>query len=447
MVASQAQRSQLFSTLLVGVATYVLISHTAPSFVGMAPQSAPSMRGSVATGSFKDDFDAWRSSLSKEEKEIVADQASKVFDKKYQKTETSKIKLPQEKTDAFAKVLGKFYDNEDYKKDVNARIPDYSWVGKSDEKEFGLKMAIVQVHRDADRRYDFAQRKIIKAIKNGEYYPMSSPRMDSFKLKVDASQKADVAAAVAELKTFLDSEEGKKWVAANPDRSVDLSKYEKDEIPMVVQHDYLAQLAHVKNGFDALKEEYMKNGTAFTAAQEANFVKAKKMVEKKLVDNWANTMTEVWEGGLRQRDWFRTQRPNPDGKITKAQVVKEIWEVFGEQYKTKLPPLDEELMADLEKEPAGHGFIHPWGTADKLYKSEAVDTFGARFLLGVFETKDEARAAFEEWNKEYQAARESMKEEFATISKQESARMEEDATARDRILSIIDESRTKMNSR
>jgi len=286
-----------------------------------------------------------------------------------------------------------------------------------------------------------------KAIKNGEYYPMSSPRVDAFKLKVEASQKADVATAVAEVKTWLDSEDGKKWVAANPDRSVDLSKYEKDEIPMVLQHDYVASLAHAKQYTDALKEEYMKNATEPTADLEQKFTLIKKHIENVLVEQWATTMGEVWEGGLRQRDWFRTQRPNEDGKITKAQVVKEILQEFGDKYKTKLPPLDEELMADLEKEPAGHGFIHPWGTADKLYKSEAVDTFGARFLLGVFETKDEASAAFEEWNKEYQAARESMKEEFATISKQESARMEEDATARDRILSIIDESRTKMNSR
>merc|ERR1712139_341897 len=159
---------------------------------------------------------------------------------------------------------------------------------------------------------------------------------------------------------------------------------------MVVHHDYLAQLAHVKEAMDALMEEYSKNGTALTAAQEANMEATKKELEKRMVSNWAKTMVEVWEGGQRQRDWFRTQRPNEDGKITKAQVVKEIWEVFGEQYNTKLPPLDEELMADLEKEPAGHGYIHPWGTADKLYKSEAVDTFGARFLLGVFETEDEA---------------------------------------------------------
>ena len=43
-----------------------------------------------------------------------------------------------------------------------------------------------------------------------------------------------------------------------------------------------------------------------------------------------------------------------------------------------------------------------WGTAEKLYKSEAIDSFGNKYLLGVYETIDEASKAFDEWNKEYE---------------------------------------------
>ena len=45
-------------------------------------------------------------------------------------------------------------------------------------------------------------------------------------------------------------------------------------------------------------------------------------------------------------------------------------------------------------------FKHNWGTAEKLYKSEAIDSFGNKYLLGVFETVKEAEKAFDEWNKE-----------------------------------------------
>ena len=37
---------------------------------------------------------------------------------------------------------------------------------------------------------------------------------------------------------------------------------------------------------------------------------------------------------------------------------------------------------------------------------QAIDSFGNKYLLGVFETKGEAEKAFDEWNKE-QLARES----------------------------------------
>ena len=45
-----------------------------------------------------------------------------------------------------------------------------------------------------------------------------------------------------------------------------------------------------------------------------------------------------------------------------------------------------------------------WKQAEKLYKSEAIDSFGNRYLLGVFENQEDAKKAFDAWNKEYEQA-------------------------------------------
>merc|ERR1711976_776711 len=127
---------------------------------------------------------------------------------------------------------------------------------------------------------------------------------------------------------------------------------------------------------------------------------------------------------------------------TKAEVFKAFYdELPVADGKTKAP-LDEELMAELAEVPAvreGESFL--WGTADKLYKSEAIDAFGMKYLLGVFETEEEARTAFNEWNKEYESARAEMKVELEQWGKQEQARMEKDTAGTERIKAVLDAAR------
>merc|ERR1712004_320701 len=102
-----------------------------------------------------------------------------------------------------------------------------------------------------------------------------------------------------------------------------------------------------------------------------------------------------------------------------------------------------ELLAELEEVPAVREgeFRHNWGTADMLYKSEAIDAFGMKYLLGVFETEEEARKAFLDWNSEYVKARADMKSEMQQWSKQENARLEADTSGADRIRKILEEAR------
>merc|ERR1712084_61774 len=128
---------------------------------------------------------------------------------------------------------------------------------------------------------------------------------------------------------------------------------------------------------------------------------------------------------------------------TKADILKEIWAELPKVSDKPVPPLDEEMLAELAEEPAiiEGEFKHSWGTADKLYKSEAIDAFGMKYLLGVFETKDEAQKAFADWNNEYEKARVSMKADMEQWSKQENARLDKDPSGRERIKAVLEEAR------
>merc|ERR1712187_546806 len=117
---------------------------------------------------------------------------------------------------------------------------------------------------------------------------------------------------------------------------------------------------------------------------------------------------------------------------------------MGPEYSDKpVPHLDDEMLAELAAEPYTEKgeFKHNWGIADKLYKSEAIDAFGSRFLLGVYETKEEATKAFEEWNKEYEAARKISIEEMQAWSKQAQAQLDSDVAGQERIKKVLEEAR------
>eukprot|EP00408_Alexandrium_pacificum_P011735 CAMPEP_0171225292 /NCGR_PEP_ID=MMETSP0790-20130122/36733_1 /TAXON_ID=2925 /ORGANISM="Alexandrium catenella, Strain OF101" /LENGTH=159 /DNA_ID=CAMNT_0011691323 /DNA_START=1 /DNA_END=480 /DNA_ORIENTATION=- len=115
----------------------------------------------------------------------------------------------------------------------------------------------------------------------------------------------------------------------------------------------------------------------------------------------------------RKRAFFRRSQKEAQGK-TKADVLKEVWEELPKHTMKPPAPLDEEMLAELAEVPANiEGALnHSWGTTDVLYKSEAIDAFGLRYLLGVFKTKAAAQKAFAEWNEEYEKARVEMKTEM-----------------------------------
>merc|ERR1712182_162658 len=70
---------------------------------------------------------------------------------------------------------------------------------------------------------------------------------------------------------------------------------------------------------------------------------------------------------------------------------------------------------DLSKEPAPNPDEEPamnWATADKLYKSEAIDAFGVKYILGIFESPIDAVKAFKDWSDEYKKGRAGINKEL-----------------------------------
>merc|ERR1712060_848864 len=153
-------------------------------------------------------------------------------------------------------------------------------------------------------------------------------------------------------------------------------------------------------------------------------------------------MGEIEEDVQGLKDAYRTKLDSPHK--TKADVLKDIWMILPEVLDKPVPPLDEELLASFAEMPANddeEGYLHPGGVASKLYKSVAIDAFGQKYLLGVFETEEECQEAFDEWNEEYKKARSEMQSEMQEWSKQENARLDKDPAGRERIQKVLEEAK------
>merc|ERR1712050_731120 len=308
--------------------------------------------------------------------------------------------------------------------------------------DFAMSNRIVEIDRDADRRYDFATRKIRMAAEKGELFPQSSPMEEVYEFVNDDAESNEA------LKAML---EGLKAAAKE---STELSAEQKAEVekmsipPMGEKLEvYLPQqLVNQLNFLGSTAYEQVQsfkenNTEAEVEALEKNMQPAIMQTALELTDNYYKARDEVEADVNIMKEYFRSQ--SEDRYKTKADVLRALWTELGKYLGKPVPPVDEELMAELENIPAVRKgeYRHNWGIADKLYKSEAIDAFGMKYLLGVFDTVDEARKAFVEWNTEYEKARADMKSEMEQWSKQENARLEADPSGADRIKKILEEAR------
>merc|ERR1719204_77139 len=396
---------------------------------------------------FKEDFDAWRSSLTQEERELVQKQAQGEFNKKFRKSDEFKKDLPGEKVEAFSKILGKFFDNEaeDYKKELEMKTIDYDKVleRRNNKFDFSLQNVVVEIDRDADRRYRWALIKIAAAQEKGELFPNSSPLKEIHAIPNDEeSHKRNLQ--------ILDFLKKAKEDPSCPDamKSVvdDLVKKgvppvgEKFDLMlpqvMVAQHEYLGKLV------DGLKyQEANKTEAEKKEFYDKTLPEAVSNAMQQLTEKYVGARDEIQANCDHSKDWFKSQ--NEERYKTKADVMKAVWEHMPALTGSPVPPIDEELLADLEQQPAvvEGDYRHSWGIADKLYKSEAIDAFGMKYLLGIFETKDEAQKAFADWNNEYEKARVSMKADMEQWGKSEQARLDKDTYAQERIKQVLSDAR------
>jgi len=402
----------------------------------------------TAMRGFKEDFDAWRSSLTPEERALVQKQAQGEFNKKFRKSDEFKKDLPGEKVEAFSKILGKFFDNEaeDYKKELEMKTPDYDALlaRRNNKFDFSLKNTVVEIDRDADRRYRWALIKIAAAQEKGELFPNSSPLREIHAIKNDDEDSHQRSLQVIE---FL--KKAKEDPSCPDDMKSTVDEVVKRGVPpmgekfdimlpqvMVFQMEYLSQLVEagkmeMENKTESEKKEFYSK----------TLPEAVSGAMRQLQEKYAQARDEIQADCDNSKMWFKSQ--NTERYKTKADVMKAVWEVLPKLTGSPVPPIDEELLADLEQQPAvvEGDYRHSWGIADKLYKSEAIDAFGMKYLLGIFETKDEAQKAFDDWNNEYEKARVSMKADMEQWGKSEQARLDKDTYAQERIKQVLSEAR------
>jgi len=449
MAASRTQRNApLLSVFILGCGCLLSGLVLRPAFVLNRQQNMPPKPGHTAMLGFKEDFDAWRSSLTPEERALVQKQAQGEFNKKFRKSDEFKKDLPGEKVEAFSKILGKFFDNEaeDYKKELEMKTPDYDALlaRRNDKFDFSLKNVVVEIDRDADRRYRWALIKIAAAQEKGELFPNSSPMHEIHAVPNSNEEEHKKSEEVIE---FL--KKAKDHPSCPDDMKAVVDEVVAKGVPpvgekfdimlpqvMVAQHVYLGSLldslkAEAENKTDAEKKTFYDKELPEAAAN------ALKMLTEKYIE----ARDEIQGNCDHSKEWFKSQ--NEERYKTKADVMKAVWEVLPKLTGSPVPPIDEELLADLEQQPAvvEGDYRHSWGIADKLYKSEAIDAFGMKYLLGIFETKDEAQKAFDDWNNEYEKARVSMKADMEQWGKSEQARLDKDTYAQERIKQVLSEAR------
>merc|ERR1712060_240712 len=346
---------------------------------------------------------------------------------------------------------GKFFDSEseDYEKELAATLPrPPSVLDKALEKEFEFKLThrIVTIDRDAERRYRFAMmRNTLLQAKGEEGLGESSPMKEKWAIQND---DAETHAGLENLYKIVTA------FAEDKECPPELSKQIKEglakgvpaigekveaEVPLYLMN----QLTFFNNVIDDVKADLPANLTADDTK------KYKEMLGQVLVDTNTEAIKEFYKlqfeieedvQGL--KDAYRTKLTAPHK--TKADVLKDIWTILPEILDKPVPPIDEELLAAYAEMPADdgeEGYIHPWGIASKMYKSVAIDAFGQKYLLGVFETEEECQEAFDSWNEEYKKARAEMQLEMQEWSKQENARLDKDPAGRERIQKVLEEAK------
>jgi len=399
----------------------------------------------------------WKSSLTSDEKAMLLRQTHGEFNKKYRKTDEFEQDLPQEKAEALSKALEKYFDSEaeDYMKQQDAKSPDYDRIKKKcSVKAYNWNMTnkLVEVDLNAWRLNDIYDDKVEKAKEKGEPMPISaSPYKESWSLnnntgavhesnvKFYATFKEAATKAINEAKDMKADQKKKMMESLEnsaPPADGESWKIRSELILMKGIEMAGKKLAPYLQGdvSDATKKEVSEAAGKLLAQMSGAFYKEQKELlaaAKDLRDKFRN---EKYVEGQKRSDLAK-------------KLHAEMTAYNKEQKKDPPPPLDEEYLAELDKEPlpkpGDPEYQNPWNTADILWKSEAYDSFGQKYLLGLFETKEEAIEVFEKWNDEYTEGRAKLKEETIQWGKQQQAILDKDPEGQERIKKAVEEAKAR----
>jgi len=386
---------------------------------------------------FKEDFDSWKSTLSTDEKDLLLRQAQGELNKKFRKSDDLKKDIPDDKIESFGKIMQKFFDSEkeDYLKDQEAQPPNYNALkdrgNSASAFDWGLSYSVVEIDRDAERRYEFAMERMLKAKDSGTTFGQSATYSEpvgiindneelhkSNQVVLDVMKKAAAADGA--------SEELKK--AAAEFKLPAMGQNFTQIVPKSLHETFMKAAEILKQKAGAYRANHTEEETKkyIEGDLETEWLEALVGLEKKYYDAVDTVAGDVAD----MKKYYMTQkgREKELADKTKADILKEIWAELPKLTDKPVPPLDDEILAELAQEPATieGQFNHNWGTADKLYKSEAISPFGEKYLLGIFETMEESEKAFTAWNEEYEKAREQLKVERDQWGKQEQARVDAD---------------------
>merc|ERR1719376_246389 len=339
----------------------------APAFLSAVPSAR---RGRTALRGFKEDFDAWRSGLTDDERQMLKNQAQNEFNKKFRKSDEFKKDLSDDKVKSLSQVLGKFFDNEaeDYEKEQESRkgTPPSVLEKVGDRAfDFSLTLKIEVLDRDAQRRYRIARRENKRRKAEGGFAPCS-PKQKEVSLPADG---------VAELKKLLKEDgtaEQLKGLEALEQASSGPFTVASPIVPM-------NQGIHLTKWYQNSFAEAAQNATDEAKKKDATAL-MKKLLAEEMVDgtNDYYEAAEYVEQGV--QDFKNFFKEVPDPSRTKADMAKDLWKELPKLTGKELPPLDEELLAELAQIPASNPGEKPfiWGTASKLYRAVSIDTFDTR---------------------------------------------------------------------
>jgi len=404
--------------------------------------------GRTALRGFTEDFTAWRATLTPEERKLQRVQAANEYEKKFRKSEDYTKTISEEKSEAFNEVVKKFLSTWDGKDDNPLRDSkrDEQFFQKQVDRstfKFGLEPKIVEIDRDADRRWYFSKLRIEQAKQKGEYFPPSSPRIEHWEVQNnDTTSHERLLSMIGDFKKMLADPSTPAQAKPHLEYWVEKGVPEMGKPLFLPLPAALTEQLHIMSG--AL------NRTLFDHFAETNPSEEEKerIMEEIVRPGWSEFVgwaEEKYRGARDEiegnvevmKNLFKTAKDRP-GK-TKADIFKEIWHEMHKYRGVPEPEIDEDVLEVMSQYPAvrQNELDHPWGKADKLWKSEAWDPFGERYLLGIFETKEEALTAFNEWNAEYEEAFAKVMEKNKEWTRLQNAQLDKDAASHQRVFASI----------